>query len=164
MSRMVYGVRIVEVGAAIVGVRHDEGARLGTVIERHPFDVAVVIERARALDDGEAFFVIDSEGLGGALFRLLADPDNDERMSLFSARGIERQALVDGLVVAVQDGSFHFAPGLSDQDSMNRALRAFRRQVGDDGIIGAELVVALTLALTSPPQPPEPFILFGTRR
>jgi hypothetical protein len=70
---------------------------------------------------------------------------------LYAGRGLERQALVDELLVAVQEGRFHFAPGLEEQEAMSKALLSYRRVIREDGLIGSELVVALLLALSPPP-------------
>jgi hypothetical protein len=103
----------------------------------------------------DARLVIDGEGHGAALWAVLPT-DDEERWRLYSARGLERQALVDVLLVAVHEGRFHFAAGLPEQEAMNKALVGYRRQVREDGLIGSELVVALLLALLPPPpSPPE---------
>ena len=78
-------------------------------------------------------------------------PTTRSRQQLYPGRGLERQALVDELLVAVQEGRFHFAPGLDEQEAMSKALLGYR-QVREDGLIGSELVVALLLALI--PRPP----------
>ena len=46
----------------------------------------------------------------------------------------------DELLVAVQEGRFHFAPALAEQEAMSKALTGYRRQVKEDGLIGSELV------------------------
>jgi hypothetical protein len=75
----------------------------------------------------------------------------------------ERQALVNDLLVAVQQERFHVAPGLEEQQAKSRALLGYRRQVREDGLIGSELFVALLLALSTcryarsmDPGPPAP--------
>lgn len=159
------GIVIADRGAAIVTVeRSAENALLVTGAERLPFALAAVTKRVRDLDP-DARFVIDAEGLGSALWGVLGRPDDAERWTLYAGRGAERQALVDELLVAMQEERFHFAPGLAEQEALGKALVGYRRQVRDDGVIGAELVVALLLALIPPPEPPvEPAILFGRAR
>jgi len=145
------GVVVADRGAAIVTVkRGPDDALLVTAIERLPFDLAAVTERVRALDP-EARYIIDAEGLGSALWAVLGRPDEPEHWQLYAGRGLERQALVDTLLVAIQEGRFHFAPGLAEQAAMSKALAGYRRQVREDGLIGSELVVALLLALIPPP-------------
>ena len=148
------GITVTDRGSAIVTVdRSPENALLVTAIERLPFSLAAVTDRVRALEDPAARFVIDAEGLGSALWALMGHPDEPERWTLYSGRGIERQALVDELLVAMQEDRFHFAPGLAEQAAMSKALLSYRRQVREDGLIGSELVVALLLALIPPPEP-----------
>lgn len=147
------GVVITDRGSAIVAVDRGEGdALLVTAIERLPFSLAAVTARVRELDDPAVRFVIDAEGLGSALWGVLGRPEDAEHWALYSGRGLERQALVDELLVATQEGRFHFAPGLAVQDAMTRALLGYHRQVREDGVVGSELVVALLLALI-PPEP-----------
>jgi hypothetical protein len=152
------GVVVVECGAAIVTVERDEDDRLlVTAIERLPYSLGVVADRVRALDD-EAVVVIDAEGLGSALWGVLGHPEDTEHWQLYAGRGLERQALVDALLVAVEAGRFRFAPALEEQEAMNKALLSYRRQVREDGVIGSELVVALLLALIPPPMVLEPMV------
>ena len=146
------GIVIADRGSAIVSVeRSPEDALLVVGIERLPFDLSAVTDRVRALADPEVRCVVDAEGLGSALWALLGHPDDTDRWLLYAGRGLERQALVDELLVAIEEGRFHFAPGLAEQDAMTRALLGYRRQVRDDGVIGSEVVVALLLALIPPP-------------
>ena len=62
--------------------------------------------------------------------------------------------------MAVQEGRFHFASGLAEQEAMSKALLGYRRQVREDGLIGSELVVALLLALIPPPPAFFPMVAF----
>jgi hypothetical protein len=160
------GIVIADRGAAIVTVdRSPEAALLVTNIERLPFDLAAVTKRAQALTGPDTRFVVDAEGLGSALWAVLGRPDDEQHWLLYAGRGFERQALVDELLVAMQEGRFHFAAGLDEQEAMSKALLSYRRQVHEDGVIGSELVVAVLLALIPPPPAPvEPFILLGRRR
>jgi hypothetical protein len=155
-----YGIVIAERGAAIVTVERDEDAALlVTGIERLPFDLGAVTERVRELDAG-ALHIVDAEGLGSALWAVLGRPDDPDHWMLYSGRGIERQALVDELLVAMEEERFHFAPALAEQEAMSRALLGYRRQVREDGLIGSELVVALLLALIPPPPVFEPMVAY----
>jgi hypothetical protein len=117
------GIVIADRGAGIVTVERDDHARLlVTGIERLPFDLAVVTDRVRALTDPEARHVIDAEGLGNALWTILRHPDDPDHWQLYTGRGLERQALVDELLVAVQEDRFRFAAALTEQEAMSRAL------------------------------------------
>lgn len=152
MSRHL-GITAAERGSAIVAVDRDsDDALLVVGIERLPFSLAAVTERVRALDDPEARFIVDAEGLGSALWAVLGHPADARHWQLYSGRGLERQALVDELLVAMQEERFHFTPGLAEQGAMSKALLSYRRQVREDGLIGSELVVALLLALIPPPR------------
>ncbi len=138
---------ITDRGAAIVTVEHGpDEALLVTGIERLPFDLGWVAERVRALTEPDTRYVIDAEGLGSALWTVLGHGE-DRHWTLYAGRGLERQALVDELLVAIEQDRFRFSAGLAEQDAMSRALLGYRRQVRDDGLIGSELVVALLLAL-----------------
>ena len=148
----IIGVVVADSGAAIVTVERDEdNALLCTAIERLPFDLAEVIERVETLDDPDLNFMIDSDGLGSALWTFLGGPGNAQHFQLYTGRGLERQALVDELLVAIAEGRFHFASAIPEQPAMSKAMVSYRRQVKDDGVIGSELVVALLLALRPPP-------------
>jgi hypothetical protein len=157
------GVTITDRGSAIVHVeRSPEDALLVTGIERLPFSLSAVTDRVRALDDPEARFVVDAGGgLGSALWAVLGRPDDTDHWQLYTGRGLERQALVDELLVAIQQDRFHFAPGLAEQEAMSKALQGYRRQVREDGAIGSELVVALLLALIPPPPVYEAFAVWA---
>jgi hypothetical protein len=149
------GVTIASSGAAIIHVDHGaDDALLVTAVERLPFDLAAVANRVRELDDeiAEVRFVVDSEGVGAALWTALGPPKDKKRWSLYAGRGFERQALVNELLVAIEKGRFHFAPGLDEQAAMTKALVTYTRAVREDGVIGSELVVALLLALIPPPR------------
>ncbi len=147
------GIVIADRGSAIVTVDRDaDDALLVVGIERLPFSLAAVTERVRALDDPETRFIVDAEGLGSALWAVLGRPGDKHHWKLYTGRGIERQALVDELLVAMQEDRFYFSPGLAEQEAMSKALLSYRRQVREDGLIGSELVVALLLALIPPPR------------
>jgi hypothetical protein len=150
------GVTITSAGSALVHVDHAaDAALLVTAIERLPFSLSAVADRVRELDGEVAAmrFVVDGEGVGGALWQALGPPKDRKRWQLYAGRGIERQALVDRLLVAVHQGTLHFAPRLADQEAMSKAIVSYRREVQADGVIGSELVVALLLALIPSPRP-----------
>jgi hypothetical protein len=114
-----------------------------------------VVDRVGGIEP-ETQVTIDHEGLGTALWIFLGRPARP--WQLYTGRGLDRQQLVDRLLVAIQGDRFHFAPGLAEQDAMTKAMVSYRRQVREDGLIGSELVVALLLALT--PPPPVPWFCF----
>ncbi len=119
------GITIASAGAAIVHVDHGpDETLLATAIERLPFDLAAVANRVRQLDDeiGEVRFVVDGEGIGAALWAALGPPEDRKRRSLYAGRGVERQNLVNTLLVAVFEDRFHFAPGLDEQAAMSKAI------------------------------------------
>jgi hypothetical protein len=160
------GIVIADHGSAIVHVEHDGTELLVTAVERLPFSLTPVADRVQELDREivEARFVVDADSLGAALWAVLGPPDDEDRWQLYTGRGVERQRLVDGLLVAIHDGRFHFAPNLPEQEAMTKALQGYRRQVRDDGVIGSELVVALLLAIIPAPEPtPLPLFAFGGR-
>ena len=143
-------------GSAVVTVEHDGDQLRCTGIERLPFDLSAAALAVRALAYLPGIrFVIDSEGLGTALWAVVRpkdddDPDAEARWTLSEGHGRDRQALVDVLLVAIEENRFRFAPGLPEMDAMSKALTGYRRQVKEDGLIGSELVVALLLAMTAP--------------
>ena len=159
------GVTIHDGGAAIVTAEHDkDDAAVVTGIEQLPFNVDIVVDRIGVLNDqlDAPQFVVDGDGLGDAGWdicfpdwRQVRDAiatrerhkDQAPLAWLYQDRGLERQRLVNGLVVAMNQGALHFAPGLDAMDQMTKALVSYRRQVKDDGSTGSELVTALCLSL-----------------
>jgi hypothetical protein len=115
--------------------------------------------RVRELAVPDTRYVIDGEGIGTALWTVLGGPRDPRTWQLYTGRGLERQALVDALLVAVEEDRFRFAAGLAEQEAMSQALAGYRRHVRDDGLIRSELVLALLLALV-PPPPRVEFISF----
>ncbi len=155
-----YGVVIADHGAAIVTVeRDDQDAHLVTDIERLPFDLTAVVRRVRELDEPDVRFVIDGEGIGVALWDIVDGREDRNHWQLYTGRGLERQALVDELLIAIEEGRFHFAPSLTEQPAMSKAMVGFRRTVKEDGLIGSELVVAMLLAIR--PIPAEAWFAFA---
>jgi hypothetical protein len=139
-------------GAAIVSVEHRGRMLLVEAIERLPFDLSPVVDRVLSLphEARRDSITIDASGLGMALWAAIGSPDHRRGWRLVTARGLERQALVDRLVLAIHHDRLRFAPALAEQDVMTRALAGYRREVRDDGQVGSELVVALCLALIEP--------------
>lgn len=94
---------------------------------------------------GRDHVMVDADGLGQALWTRLG-VGNRRGWKLYEARGRDRQALVDALLVAQSEQRVSItAP--SNTDAMRKALLSYRRVVGEDGAVGAELVVALALAV-----------------
>jgi hypothetical protein len=141
------GVVVADAGAAIVTVERDGEELLATGIERLPFDLRTVAGRVKDLDGPDTTFVIDGEGMGTALWNVVGGPEDRQHWQLYEGRGLARQALVDELLIAIEEVRFHFAPRLPEQDAMSKGLVSYRRQVKEDGLIGSELVVALLLAI-----------------
>ena len=144
-------VRATETATAILVSRIDvENDVTVEEIERLPAGLAPAVEwlRRRFPDlpvIGDAFVVIDTDGFGAALADTLKIRHRPH-VSLFEKRGRDRQALVDALLVAEQERRIHLDAGSPHADAMRNALLGYRRQVGEDGVVGAELVVALALA------------------
>lgn len=156
MDRLSAGVVIAPRGAAIVTARinaRDEAVVVG--IDRPAFSIADVSERMTALQRvlGSVQFAIDAEGLGTAMYAVLVPGrrQGNEPYRLYEGHGLERQKLVDGLVVLVHFDQLRFVAGLEHQDAMTKALIGYNRQVREDGQIGSELVTALCLAIVKPP-------------
>jgi hypothetical protein len=164
VERMQAGVVVAARGSAIVVARiSDLDEAVVVAVDRLPVDLDPVVERMTELRDEYAGlkFAIDSEGLGQALYSVLIPGrrQGNEPWRLYSGHGLARQALVDTLVVLVHFNQLHFASGLAQQEAMTKALLGYRREVREDGQIGSELVVALTLSLL--PPPPRPPRVYG---
>jgi hypothetical protein len=160
MSTKHGGIVIADRGAAIVGIeRGADGALLVIRIERLPADISAVIARLEDLED-DVYVTVDADGLGNALWAALEPPD-EEHWQLYTGRGIERQQLVDRLLVAIHQDVFRFASGLAEQEAMSKALVSCRRAVKEDGLIGSELVVALLLALVPPADEEAVLVAWG---
>lgn len=158
-ERLHHGVVIAGHGSAIVSATHDDhGLRVAPAdlvvvgIQRLPFDLSVVAEAVLDLpfDQDTDLVVVDAAGLGAALWAAAGNPTHRRGWDLYQGRGVDRQALVDELVVAVHAERIHFAPDLDEMGAMTKALASFRREVRDDGQIGSELVTALCLAIAKP--------------
>jgi hypothetical protein len=143
----VYGVAIRTHGAAVITCELDDaGNRTITDIVRLPIDLSVVVERVQALAaDSAAVFVIDCDGPGAALRRVM-NREHKRGWTWYDKHGIERAEITTDLLVAVHEGSFHFAHGLVEQEAVTKALAAWRREQREDGP-DSEIVVALRHAL-----------------
>jgi hypothetical protein len=102
---------------------------------------------------GTGHVVIDADGLGQALWDRL-DVRYRRGWTLYDKRGRDRQELVNALLVAQSEGRVAIGP-TPHADAMRKALIGYRRTVGEDGVVGGELVVALALAVVGrrPPRP-----------
>lgn len=149
MNRVQIGIVLVDRGAAVVSVDHRKDGAVVTGIERLPFSLTAVAQRTEELARAGTVLVVDAEGLGNALW---ATRPRIGDWHLYADHGLERQRLVDALVVAIHQGRLHFAAGLEHQDAMSKALVSYRRQVREDGLIGSELVIALCLAIVRRPR------------
>lgn len=93
----------------------------------------------------DAWVVIDADGLGRALWDRL-NVHHRRGWALYDRTGRDRQELVNGLLVAQSERRIRILPS-THGDAVRKALTAYRRTVGEDGVIGGELVVALALAV-----------------
>jgi hypothetical protein len=157
------GIVIAESGAAIISAERggdDPSGGLVVGIERLPFSLDPVADRVNQLaaEAPRSVFVIDADGLGNALWRALSVARNRGEWRLYKDRGLERQRLVDALVVAMRFEEVHFAPDLESQDAMSKALVSYRRTIREDGELGSELVTALCLAIVRQPRRAQAFI------
>lgn len=149
------GVSIARDRAAIVTVRVDGDPRAFIVLdaERLPLRVADVAARIRDLEGDDVRIAIDAPGLGRSLFEVLG-----EDVTLYEKSGRDRQQLVTTLATADALDRLHFAPGFPELDALLRALASKTTEVSDDGIVGGELVTALSVALAIEPPVTYEFI------
>lgn len=157
-----HGVAVSQRAAAIVSVlrspqKATDGARLatdrafcsaislpGSQLETVAREVRAIAEKAQPVD----CIVIDcGSGLGGALWKVLENPRHDRRYIQITEQGRLRQTIIDSLIAAVARRELTFAPGLAAEADMRQALTSFRREIGEDGQLGSELVSALAVAL-----------------
>ena len=142
-----------------IAIAAAEAGTAAIVFDRDRFDVVDVttIERfAAGLDPvvswlasaipavDKPFVVIDVDGLGQALWDRLG-VRHGRGWRLYDRRGRDRQELVNALLVAQSEGRIRIHPSRHG-DALRKALLAYHRTVGDDGVVGGELVVALALA------------------
>jgi hypothetical protein len=151
---MLVGVAVTSHASAIVSLERSRDAALCAAIERPGADLAALAARLGAIHDSLTArdrVVIDAgAGLGGALWKLLAEPIHDGGYLAERAQGRARQTIIDSLIAAVSGRSLTFAPGLEEEGAMRHALGTFRREVGEDGVLGSELVTALAVGLHVP--------------
>jgi len=159
------GIAITTTGAGVIVVDQDvQGNNVVTDIRVLPFNVEEVVRCVEGLEaDATTQFIVDSEGLGGALWDLLAPktvkrsfPSETElakrdRWRLYEVHGTARQELVNILVIKIHNEQLHFMPDLEGQDALTADL-PHPPQVGPDGLVGSALVVALALAVTQRPR------------
>jgi hypothetical protein len=143
-------------GAAIVGVRWlPDGMALVIAIERYSSDASLLAERIAALrgEHPDALVIIDSEGIGGAIWKLSGARARQRLWQLYAAHGAERHELTTSLVFAIERPAVRFADGLAERESMQKALLSVSRDVHEGGP-DSELAVALALAVSHPPRGP----------
>lgn len=152
-----------EAGTAILSLDRNEQNHIHVSrIERLPPGLdPVVAWLAAAFPDGlgGALVTIDGAGLGQALWaRLHARRVDGWR--LYAKYGRDRQELVNGLLVASSEGRVHIASS-PHGEAMRKALLAYHKVIGEDGLIGGELVVALALAALPVPYVRKPRKAYG---
>jgi hypothetical protein len=149
----IYSVCAAEGGTAILTSERDAEDHVEVIsIARLPagLDPAAAWLRAAIPDflalDRKTQVVVDAAGLGQSLFDHL-QVAHRRSWVLFSKRGRDRQELVNTLLVAEQEKRIRIRPS-PHADAMRKALLSYRRVIGEDGVIGGELVIALALAVT----------------
>jgi len=149
----VYAVAAAEPGTAILTALREADDHFEVVaIDRLPagLDPAAGWLRTAIPDlfglDRQTQVIIDADAYGQGLWDLLK-VNHRRSWSLFSKRGRDRQELVNGLLVAEAEKRVKIRPS-PHGDAMRRALLTYRRTVGEDGIVGGELVVALALVVS----------------
>jgi len=108
---------------------------------------------------GESRVIVDVEGLGLALWTRLKVQEVDG-WTLYDKHGRDRQELPNALLVGASESRIHIASS-PHGEALRKALLAYRRVIGDDGILGGELVTALALALIPPVVPITPMWSWG---
>jgi hypothetical protein len=97
--------------------------------------------------------VIDTDGLGEALWDRLFRYRHVRGWSRCDLRGRDRQALSNVLLVAMSNRMIRITD-TTHESALRRALGELHRAVGEDGVVGAEMTTALALAVWSRPHPP----------
>jgi len=144
------GIAAGETGTAILSFARDERNHIHvSQIDRLPAGLDPVVSwLAAAFPDfaalGGALVTVDGAGLGQALWARLKVRRADG-WKLYAKYGRDRQELVNGLLVALSEGRVHVAPS-PHGEALRKALLTYHKVIGEDGLIGGELVVALTLA------------------
>lgn len=152
----VIAIAAAESGTAILTATKDERSRIDVIaIDRLKAGLGPASAWLRkAVPDlrlpPQSAVIIDVDGVGEALYTHLVGR-RQVGWTLYPKRGRERQELVNALLIAQQEGRIRIGRTGND-DAMRRALAGYKRVVGDDGVVGAELVIAL--ALTTIVRPP----------
>lgn len=151
-----YAIHAAEAGTAVIVSERDAAGRIDVrTIERlsaglDPVAAWLAATFPKLPDLEGATVTIDADGLGRALWdKLKVRKSGGWR--LFDANGRERQALVNALLVAMSDRRLHIGRSVHEA-ALRKALAGYKKIVGDDGIIGGELVVALALAAHAKPR------------
>jgi hypothetical protein len=159
----VHVARLIPSGGVILETFRDDDEITVISVDRPPATLAAFDAKIRAIA-GDTFprlprhthVVIDSEGLGKALWDSLK-VERYPGWKLYEKRGRERQELPDALRVAQFQQRIHIVKG-EHGDATRRALLGFKVEVGEDGVVGGELVVALCLAVVGKvPRPPRAY-------
>lgn len=151
-ARTQVGVRVATPGAAVVSVLHRNGSLTVTDVQRFPYDLAAVAGAVEyKAQQPETSFMVDGEGIGAALWSMLGH-QHDDGWRLYRDQGRDRQVLSNALALAYSTGKLRFAADLDHRAALDHALASFNPMVGDDGIVGGELVVALALAVYVKPK------------
>lgn len=152
-----YAIHASEDGTAVVAYTRPSGGWLDIErVERLPAGLDPVAdwlhETFPALPDlGESSVVIDATAFGTALWAKLL-VRGKPGWKLYAKQGRERQELVTALMVAMSDRRVHIHRS-PHEAAIRKALAGYGHTVGDDGVVGVELVVALALAAFSKPRP-----------
>jgi hypothetical protein len=117
--------------------------------------LARLTEIAKETVDDDPFVTFDAEGMGRSVRQTLQTRRQQDREQvplntwprLYEGAGKARQALADILWKTKHLGQLNVVAGIPHGDDLSRALTTYQRNVGDDGALGGELVVALALTL-----------------
>lgn len=140
-----YAISVRASGSALVVVDHSTRPPTPVRIVKLPNDLARVADIVREMVAENRTPIIDLDGRGEALRRVLG-PVN---VRWYRKTGRDRRALVDALDGTASMPGFHFPPELGHRDELRRALEGLRKHVDEDGAPEGELVVALAIALAT---------------
>jgi hypothetical protein len=148
-----------ETGTAIMSYDRDAAGNVNvTTIERLPAGLAPAVAWLTAafpklpVIGAASTITIDGNGLGQALWsRLKARPVGGWR--LYGKVGRDRQELATALLIAQDEKRVHISPS-PHADALRKALLSYHKTIGEDGILGGELITALALACLPRPRPP----------
>ena len=156
--RTSHAVRLTEQGGVILTATRDQDDDVVvTAIQTLPARLAEFDARLRELCDPfpklppDTAVIIDGEGLGKALWLGLR-VERRRAWLLYERRAKDRQELADSLRAAQYQRRVHIVSDDHAAD-MREGLKHYRVEVGDDGVIGGNLVVALALAVAVKPPP-----------